>query len=333
MHRSRWILASLLTGPIAACLSGCGGKDKADNFEPPPAVASNPPVPKVEPPVVPKVGDAPAPLPMAPMGVPSVGPVPLPQVPSPFFPGPKDPLLVPKDPPNPFVPPPMPPAPDKPMPDKPILDKDKPFEWPTTLYGRPMSEYIKDIYDNDPAIREMGLRTVPGFGPVARPAATKAVLSRMNGVNETDPGVRAAAFEAIGAFAQFSADGGLDSEAETTEAIRILLLSLQAGGATRLHAVNTLASFSSRAAGAIPTLIGLDMASRSGPTRRAGPSPPRWVRSRSSRIRGRVPVRCTASRMSSFTIRVRRCGSRPINRSSRWARPSCRRLPVSPSCR
>ena len=263
MLRARSIFASVVAGSCTlVALAGCGGKNKSEaDYEPPPAVVANT-APPVEPKVEPK---PPTPDPKVP---PQVDPVPpkseLPNVPPPTLPMPKEPAA--KDPPMPFVPPPMP---DRPMVEK--KDPDKPFDWPTSLYGRAMSEWMKEINDNDPAIRETALRTIPNFGPPARKAGTKAVLFRMNGVNETDPGVRAAAFEAIGAFAQFSADGGLDSEAETTEAIRILLLSLQAGGATRLHAVNTLASFSSRAAGAIPTLIGLDMTrqERAYETRRA----------------------------------------------------------------
>lgn len=251
MLRARLIFASVVAGSCTlAAFAGCGGKNKSEaDYEPPPVVVAN-----AAPPVESKVEPKPTtPDPKAPFQIDPVPPKPeLPNVPPPTLPMPKEPPA--KDPPMPFVPPPMP---DRPMVEK--KDPDKPFEWPTSLYARAMSEWIKDIDDNDPAIREQGLRTVPGFGPPARKAATKRVLFRMNGVNESDPGVRAAAFEAIGVFVQFGPEGGLESETDTTEAIRILMLSLQAGGATRLHAVNTLASFGPRAAGAIPSLIGLDM--------------------------------------------------------------------------
>lgn len=263
MPRVRMLLASLLSGSLAAAtLSGCGGKSKNDDYEPPPAVASNtqaPPVtPKTEPP---KIGDSdpkdptPMPPPVAKFPV-----TPLPQVPMPPLPGPKDPPD-PKDPPAknpppmPFMPPPPPDMAKEPE----KKDPKEPFKWPTSLYGRPMAEFIRDINDPDPAIREMALRTLPGFGPNALEPATKIVLRHMQVANEKDPGVRAAAFEAVGALAQFGKDGGLDKESDTNEAIRILYNAADAGGATRLHAVNTLASFGPKAEIAIPFLVGGNM--------------------------------------------------------------------------
>lgn len=257
MLRARSILTSVLAGTLAATsLAGCGGKNKADgDFEPPPAVAANPaaPVapPPVEPPAPPKNAEPKTP---GSKGEPMPPDAPLPAVPPPIFSGAKDPPA--KEPPMPFVPPPMP---DRPAPTVEKKDPDKPFEWPTSLYGRPMSEFIKDINDNDPAIREMALRTVPAFGPASREPATKFVLWHMDFVNEKDPGVRAAAYEAIGILVQYGKDGGLDKEADTTEAIRLLYTSADRGGGIRLHAVQTLASFGSKAEVAIPYLVGQNM--------------------------------------------------------------------------
>ena len=262
---------------LAGMVTGCGGKSKDGDYEPPPAVAQNTPTPapveqpKVEPP-----------KPEPPKEQPKVEPPkseppkkdPVTSVPPPFALPPPPPPVIPQ--PNVPMPTPQPkdpgPGTNPPMgKEQPKLDPNKPFEWPTSIYGRPMSEYIKDINDPDPAVREQGLRTVPGFGPAARTAATKAVIFRMNGVNETDPGVRAAAFEAIGSFALFSPDGVLETEADTTEAIRLLVLSLEAGGGTRLHAVNTLANFGPRAGSAINALVGQNLTKleRAYETRRA----------------------------------------------------------------
>jgi HEAT repeat protein len=260
-------LGGILT---AATLAGCGGKPKADDDHEPPApvVAQNEPAPAAAPPAEPKKPDEPQ-TPAPPMPKDKVAG---PAVPPPFA------LSVPPPPVIPQAPMPMPKdgLPDKPQPKEPAKDKgfdpNKPFEWPTALYNRPLSEYIKDIDDPDPAIREQGLRTVPLFGPVARTAATKAVIRHMNATIEPDPGVRAAAFEAIGAFALFSPDGNLETEADTNEALRLLTLTIEAsGGATRLHAVNTLGSFGPRAAGSIPALIGQNMTTleRAYETRRA----------------------------------------------------------------
>ncbi|MFO0806784.1 MAG: HEAT repeat domain-containing protein [Gemmataceae bacterium] len=251
---------------FAAAVTGCGGKSKDDNYEPPaPAVAQNTPPadpPKPEPKSEPKPADPPknedppkekekekGPAVPPPFTVP---PPPPPEIPQPA-PMPKP---LPKDP---------PPAIGQPMPKEPPKDPNKPFEWPTSIYGRPLSEYIKDIDDPDPAVREQGLRTAPAFGPDARKPSIKSVLRRMNAVYERDPGVRAAAFEAIGAFALFSPDGIVESEADTAEALRILIAALAptspSGGAVRLHAVNTLANFGPRAHGAIDALVGQNMTS------------------------------------------------------------------------
>jgi len=258
MNPLRWKVATMFAGLLAAlAVAGCGGKSKEGDVEPPPVAANTPAQvnPKVEPPKnegnPPKPKDEPRESPGS--GLPSVPPpFVLPRPPMPMAPQP-----TPKDPPSGFVPPPMP----EKQPEK--KDPDKPFEWPTSIYGRPLAEYIKDADDPDPAIREQALRTIPNFGPAGRTAATKVIIKRMNGVYEKDPGVRAAAFEAIGSFALLSQDGSLESEADTTEAIRLLIATIEAqgsaGSGTRLHAVNTLASFGQRAATAIPSLVSLNM--------------------------------------------------------------------------
>jgi HEAT repeat protein len=272
--RGKWALMTAgLLGAVG--LVGCG-KDKANgDYEPPPSVAAAP-APKLDPAPSSTPKEEPKPTPKTETTDPQPKPSVLPSVPPPFSgPTPKEPpkgdpsAVAPPPAPKPFVPPApvVDKEPEKPMPKDPA----KLFEWPTSINSRPMSEWLKDIDDPDPAIREQGLRTIIGFGPQAVPAATKAVLHRMNGANETDPGVRAAAFEAVAAFSQFTKDGGLEKEADNSEAIRVLTLSLQAGGATRLHAVNTLAAFGPRAAGAIPSLVGENMTKleRAYETRRA----------------------------------------------------------------
>ena len=262
MRSPRVMLSIAFGGLLAATATaavGCG-KSKEGDYEPPPAVVQNS-TPAVEPAKgdLPKV-DPPAPKPEEPpkpkdISTPIPPPFTLPPPPPPVIPQP-GPMPMAKDPPNV----PLPGIGPPPMPkEQPKLDPNKPFEYPTAIYGRPLAEYIRDCNDPDPAIREQGLRTIPNFGPAGRTAGTKVVIQRMNGANETDPGVRAAAFEAVGAFAAFSPDGNLETDADTTEAIRILVLSLDAGGATRLHAVNTLASFGPRANSAISALIGQNL--------------------------------------------------------------------------
>ena len=269
MPSSRLILAFALLLSLFS-LSGCGNK-KNDDYEPPPAVAahtpstntpalsSTPTAPKNETPAH-KSSDTEPKLPGT-SGFPKIdpmsptGPSKLPQVPPPSVPEKE-----PKNPSPSFTPPEPPPKPKDPEPPRP-KDPDKPFEWPTSLYGKAMSEFVRDIGDSDPAIRENALRTLPGFGPAAREPATKAVLFHMQVSNEKDPGVRAAAFEAVAALVRYGKDGGLEKEEDTKEAIRVLCLAADEGKGTRLHAINTLASFGPKAEGAIDFLVGQNMTS------------------------------------------------------------------------
>ncbi|MDB5308126.1 MAG: repeat protein [Gemmataceae bacterium] len=267
MRRAR-PAALLLAGLIvAAGLTGCGRKVKSDADSeqavaqapgpaptPPPATprpTPSPTPPSSEPPPGvpswPRPGSSqPVPVPPATVaGLPST-PSPVPAVPpslSPQAPAP----LTPAPPPDPTPPSPQP----NPMPK----DPTKGPEWPTAVNGKPMSEFIREAGDADPAIREMALRALPGFGPTAQKAAGKLILWHMDGSNEKDPGVRAAAFEAAGVL-------GFDTDTDTREAIRILFTAADkgvVGGSTRLHAIQTLAKFGAKAETAIGYLVGENM--------------------------------------------------------------------------
>ena len=165
------------------------------------------------------------------------------------------------------APPAMPPAGGNPPPGMPPPGKDpepKEPKWADSINGRPLSDYVRDAGDPDPAIREIALRTIPQFGPPARKEAAKIIIARMDFVKELDPGVRAAAFEAAGALITMGKDGrgreiGFDSDADTKEAIRLLFNAADQGlrgGPTRLHAIQTLAQFGPKAEAAIPYLVG-----------------------------------------------------------------------------
>ncbi len=141
-------------------------------------------------------------------------------------------------------------------------------EWPKEINGRSLVETIKDTRDLDPAVRERSLRTIPNFGPdiVRRePTWPKAVIERMPSSNEKDPGVRAAAYEAVGAV-------GLEKDADVKEAVRIMFIVAQdgaSGSGARLHAIQTLSAFGSKAEGAIGYLIGPPMLDAAYETRRS----------------------------------------------------------------
>lgn len=160
-------------------------------------------------------------------------------------------------------PPPTPPKAPPPEPKEKMAGSVKLFEWPTDINGKKPADFIKDTVDLDPCIREMALRTLPNFGPVIRKESglAKAVLARMDFLKEKDPGVRAAAFNLAGKVAEFDPDGayGFYEDADTKEAVRLLYVTAdqaQSGGATRLHAIETLAYFGPKAEAAIPYLTG-----------------------------------------------------------------------------
>jgi HEAT repeat protein len=271
--------AILLAGStVAAGLAGCGHKAKpgpeagtsvaeAPAPPPPPRPATSPPraepSPKSDtlPPrprldstqSLPSFAGPGSPITSAPAGglLPAVPPPDL--TPGTQAPAPKLPTPLPATPP-PSAPLPAAPQPN-PTPAEPAKDKDKEPEWPSAINGKPMSEFIREVGDSDPAIREMALRALPGFGPAAQKEAGKLILSHMEPSKESDPGVRAAAFEAAGSL-------GFDNDLDTREAIRILAIAAEktaAGGATRLHAIQTLAKFGAKAETAIGALIGENM--------------------------------------------------------------------------
>jgi hypothetical protein len=259
--RRAYAAVALLT---VVSLAGCGGNSKPDYDPPAPPPAATPaPAPKVAPkdePAPPKKSDEPeakSPKAAAPKfnGAGPLALVPLPTTPAPVQTAP------PSAPPSPLTTPPSPATPPAP---KELAAKDEPkkeFEWPLAIDGRPLSEFIKDTVDTDPAIRQMALQKIPSFGPAARTAASKAVLARMDRSKERDPGVRATAFEAAGSLALLGKEPGLEEEADTREAIRLLKIAAEkdTGGGTRLHAIQTLASFGPKAESAIEFLVGQNM--------------------------------------------------------------------------
>ena len=262
MFHSRLYLAALVCSAVV--ISGCG-KPKSNDVEPP-VVAKNATPTKPLPPAVPKAAPTAAASPS--LINPSVQPLPpLPKLPTVgSFPKVSPPTITPT--PTPVVAPmptPAPPpttvktgpdkTPDPPMPEAKLdpskYDPSNPENYPDSYLGRPLSEYIADISNPDPAIREFALRTLPKFGPNAKAPATHLVLLHMAKEKERDPSVRAAAFEAVGAFALFNKEPGLDSERDTSEAIRLLCKAVDEQRGTRLHAIQTLAKFGYRAESAV----------------------------------------------------------------------------------
>jgi HEAT repeat protein len=251
-------------------LAGCGQKTETvantDPPPPPPAVTPAPAKPAAAtpdpvPPGEPTPSEAPGRIPpFVPYG-PLTPPAGLPVAPPPAAPGasvpppPRDPEAAFPPPGEKKVPPGEKPADKKPPEPKEKLEGSvKTIEWPTEIYGKKLSDFIKDTTDLDPAVRELALRTIPGFGPTVRKeqGAARAIITRMDASKERDPGVRAAAYETAGLV-------GFDDSKDIAEAVRLLFVAADQGapgGGTRLHAVQTLASFGPKAEGAVTYLVG-----------------------------------------------------------------------------
>lgn len=149
--------------------------------------------------------------------------------------------------------PPPPPAPAKPPePKEKTVGSVKVPEWPTDIFGKKPADFVKDLADLDPFVRQTALRALPNFGPTVKKEAgvAKGILARMNFEKELDPGVRAAAFEAAGAI-------GFDDGNDFDEAVRLLYVTAdqaQKGGAARLYAVQALTTVGPKAWKAVPFL-------------------------------------------------------------------------------
>jgi HEAT repeat protein len=254
-------------------LAGCGKKPRPAPAPEPEAVApapvvTPPPGGQATPPALPPAPDTtPAASPIPPFVAygpqPTPTPAPLPVAPMPAVPG-AGVAAQPPQPPPAFPPPP----PDMKEKDKGGASTSIKPEWPKSINGRTLPDYIRDTKDLDPAVRERSLRMIPSFGPELvrkEPGWPKAVLDRMTKDKEYDPGVRAAAYEAVGAV-------GMEKDADIKEAVRILFIVAEqsaSGGGARLHAIQTLSVFGSKAEGAINYLIGPPMLDAAYETRRS----------------------------------------------------------------
>ena len=276
--RLRITSAALLAVLLGAAGSvGCGKKSKPSDGE---VTEAPPPVPPLTtPPVRPAVVPRPAPPPVE--TVPALPPPVLPQpplvvpmipvVPPPATVPPSEPMVVVPQPPTVPLPPPTITPGAKVTPKE--LPKPKDAEWPKEIFGRDLMAYVKDCTDPDPAMREMGLRTLPGFGPTARKVLDKdgrnlfgkTVISRMAIEREKDPGVRSAAFAT-------AATMGFEDEADNREAVRILGTTADvgvSGGMARQNAIQALAAFGTKAEGAVIYLVGAPVTDVSYETRRS----------------------------------------------------------------
>ena len=287
------LLAALLGG---VCSVGCGKKSRPADGELvevlPPAVPVSTPSP-VQPaaatvPALPAPEKQPAPPAPAPTPPPVAVTTPPPATPVAVAPPPVEPTPATVQPPATTPPPVGAPPPVVPIPPvvslPPVVTqppatpsakdsgKPKDAEWPKEVNGRDVMAYLKDCGDPDPAMREVGLRTLPAFGPSVKKIVDKegrnlfsrAVLKCM-GENEKDTGVRTAAYATAAVM-------GFEDADDTKEAIRHLCIGIDKGvpgGSGRQHAVQALAAFGTKAENAVQNLIAAPVVDPAYETRRS----------------------------------------------------------------
>lgn len=152
----------------------------------------------------------------------------------------------------------QPPPPD-PVPSKPlsaIVPADsKKTTYPTQVAGKTLPEWLKELGESkDGAVRELAVKALPAFGPVAREPALRPLLKACR--EDSDPGVRVNAILTLGAIGANNKD-----EAKLIiDALMIAINNASVGGVIRLHAARAIAnygSFPEQADNAIPTLVNI----------------------------------------------------------------------------
>jgi len=136
--------------------------------------------------------------------------------------------------------------------------------YPTSMGGKDLAGWLKDVNHPDPAVREFSLKTLLAFNPLdVRKAGGKLLLARMSA--EKDPGVRITVFNTVAMV------GFIDATDER-EAVRQLGLTADTGvpgGLGRLHAIQTLGIIGSKSEGAIHLIAGLAISDPAYETRRS----------------------------------------------------------------
>jgi HEAT repeat protein len=149
------------------------------------------------------------------------------------------------------------PVPPKPVEPKPAVppgepekpkEPEKPFEWPKDVNGKNLQEWIEELRNPDPSLREVAVRVLPAFGPEARKAASRKVMTMI--ADDPDPGVRMAAMTTAGLLGHESKD----DIRPMVVALRNAIGKTVNGSAIRLFATRALATYGHEAADAIPVL-------------------------------------------------------------------------------
>ena len=126
----------------------------------------------------------------------------------------------------------------------------KKIEYPERFNGRPLYEWLKDLTDRDPAVRETAIKIIPVFGPDAVIPLTKGLIAR---ANDEDMGVKVNAIITLGAIGARNRE-----EAKPiVDALKLAIANSTVGSVVRLHAARSLANYGILANDSISTLTGI----------------------------------------------------------------------------
>src|SRR5262245_11612261 len=120
------------------------------------------------------------------------------------------------------------------------------YEWPDTVAGKTLEQWIKELKHTDPSVRENAVRTLPMFGPRAKKAIPDIIH-----MTATDYDV---SLRVNGCIALMNMD--IDKKEELA-AFQTLMKQLtdNTQAVVRLHAAMAIGRFEEGAKVAIPTLI------------------------------------------------------------------------------
>lgn len=148
------------------------------------------------------------------------------------------------------APPASPPATLPAKKEEPKKEPPKKGEWPKSVNGRSLGDWMGDFKSPDPAVRDAAIKVMPLFGPEARKAAPKELIKL---VNDPDPGVLINAILILGAV-------GTDNKDELRAAAKAMAAAIAKSGPgsmIRLHAARTLAAMGPDGHDAIPAVVGI----------------------------------------------------------------------------
>ncbi|HEY2784491.1 MAG TPA: HEAT repeat domain-containing protein [Fimbriiglobus sp.] len=126
----------------------------------------------------------------------------------------------------------------------------KPITYPTDIGGKRLPDWVRDLSDRDPAVRETAIKVIPAFGPDAVLPSTRGLIAR---ANDEDTGVKVNAIIALGAIGARTRE-----EAKPiVDALKLAIANSGVGRVERLHAARSLANYGILANDAISILAGI----------------------------------------------------------------------------